>query len=334
MSKMICGVNGFGRFGLHLLSYYLDSIDKSNFELKFINDDMLSIDHALAIIKNDTYVRIYDKFRVASEGEFLIFNDEIKIRYTNSNPELADWVGVPDIFLECSGKYADAERARGFKTGNTKKVLISATSMNSDQMLIYGFNHLDYRSDSDVISYGSCTVNAFVQLTNCLDKLFNVSSSDVNVIHNIPEYQLNSGSIGTPGLPTVPLKRKSCTLSQVAPLLLPCVTNENFNVNYTLIPYTGVSIIDYRYELKQTLDIGVWEVLERECSSGQLKGLYSIQSYDTGPQTHQNSKFSSIIIKENSYFRGNNLYLQAYFDNENSVNRYFDLTNFICSCIK
>ena len=28
---------------------------------------------------------------------------------------------------------------------------------------------------------------------------------------------------------------------------------------------------------------------------------------------------------------GNNIYLQAYFDNENSVNRYFDLANYILS---
>lgn len=333
MSKVICGINGFGRFGLHLLSYYLDSMAKSTFEVKFINDDMLSIDHALAIIKNDPYVRIYENFKIDSDGEFLIFNDTVKIKYTNQQADNVDWLGSPDIFLECSGKYTDAERARTLKTGNTKKVLISATSMNSDQMLVYGFNHLDYNSDSDVISYGSCTVNAFVQLTNCLDKLFKVSSSDVNVIHNVPEYQLHNGSIETPGLARVPIKRKSCTLSQVAPQLLPCVTDENFNVNYTLIPYTGVSIIDYRYEFMQAPSEDIWDVLGGECLNGELQGLYAIQAHDTGPEPHQNSKFSSIIIKENSFLRGNNLYLQAYFDNENSVNRFFDLTNFISSRI-
>jgi glyceraldehyde 3-phosphate dehydrogenase len=329
MSKVVCGINGFGRFGLHLLSYYLNSLEKSEFELKYINDDMLSIDHALGIIKNDPYVEIHKNFSVSSDGEFLVFNDSIKIKYTNDHSDNIEWLGSPDIFLECSGKYTDANNARSLKKGRTKKVLISATSMNADQMLVYGFNHLDYSPDSDVISYGSCTVNAYVQLTSRLDKLFGVSSSDVNVIHNVPEYQLHNGFIETPGLAKVAMKRKGCTLSQVAPKLLECVTDENFNVNYTLIPYTGVSIIDYRYTLKSPLDEEVWSILESECEIGDLKGLYAVQNSDAGPAAHQNSSYSSIIIKENSFIRGSNLYLQAYFDNENSVNRFFDLTNFI-----
>ena len=75
-------------------------------------------------------------------------------------------------------------------------------------------------------------------------------------------------------------------------------------------------------------------MIEESCLNGELKGLYAIQDNDNGPQEHQNTEFSSIIIKNNSYIKGNDLYLNAYFDNENSVNRYFDLTNFISSKIK
>ena len=64
-----------------------------------------------------------------------------------------------------------------------------------------------------------------------------------------------------------------------------------------------------------------------------IEYLHAIQDKDTGPEAHQNSRFSSIIIKEHSYIRGNDIYLYAYFDNENSVNRYFDLINFISTSI-
>ena len=217
MSKIVCGINGFGRFGLHLLNYYLNSIEKSEFEVKYINDDMLGIDHALSIIKNDHYVHIYNDFSIKIKEDCLVFNDTHEIKYTNNQTNEIPWIGSPDIFLECTGKYTDAELARQFKTGNTKKVLISATSLNADKTLVYGFNHLDYSSADDVISYGSCTVNAYVPITNYMDKLFNVLASDVNVIHNVPEYQLRIRSIETPGLPRVPIKRTSCTLSKVAP---------------------------------------------------------------------------------------------------------------------
>jgi glyceraldehyde 3-phosphate dehydrogenase len=334
MSKIVCGVNGFGRFGLHLLNYYLESFRQSKFQIEYINDDMLSLNHAYAIIKNDPYVKILDRFKLDIDGDYMTFSDTInedivKIKYTNQHAHQIEWIGCPDVFLECSGKFTDANKARELRIGATKKVLISATSMNPDQMLVYGFNHKEYKKSSDIISYGSCTVNAYVQLTNRLNQLFGVETSDVNVIHNIPEYQLHNGSIETPGLSRVSIKRKSCTLSVVAPKLLNFISDENFNVNYTLIPYTGVSMIDFRYTLIDHPGSDIWDVLESECSSGDLMGLYKIDACDLGPEPHQNTHFSSVIIRENSYLRGNNLYLQAYFDNENSVNRFFDLTNYI-----
>ncbi len=36
MIKKIAGINGFGRFGLHLLKYWLDKADSSNFEIAYI----------------------------------------------------------------------------------------------------------------------------------------------------------------------------------------------------------------------------------------------------------------------------------------------------------
>lgn len=329
MTKVVCGVNGFGRFGLHLLNYYLHAEDKRNFDIQYINDEILDINQALDIIVHDPYVQIYKTFKVSIEDDFLVFNDDIRIRYTCNKTENLSWLGSPDIFLECTGKFTDAELSRKFKTGNTKKVLISATSLNADKTIVYGFNHLDYEEDDDVISYGSCTVNAYTPLTAFLNKNFGVLASDVNVIHNIPDYQLKDGFIETPGLPRVPVLRKSCTLSNVAPMLMDYVNDHNFNVNYTLIPYTGVSIIDFRFNLKSEINENIWDILEEAFSNGELKGLYSIQESDNGPEEHQNTQFSSVIIKNNSFLRGNDLYLNAYFDNENSVNRYFDLTNFI-----
>ena len=336
MSKLTCGMNGFGRFGLHLLNYYLDPKNESLFDLKYINDDLLNINQALDIIVHDKYVKIYDNFKVTIDNDYLVFNDSIRIKYTNELSRELSWLGSPDIFLECTGQHTDAEISRKFKTGKTKKVLISATSLNADKTLVYGFNHKEYEFDDDVISYGSCTVNAFVPLASSLNEIFGVLSSDVNVIHNIPEYQLKNGSIQTPGQPPSSLKRKGCTLSKVAPNLLDFVSNNNFNVNYTLIPYTGVSIIDYRFELTLTQENNsfdhIWEeVLKKECKEGSLSELFDMQDDDDGPEKYQNSKFSSILIKEHSFLRNNNLYLYAYFDNENSVNRYFDLVNYVCN---
>ena len=44
---------------------------------------------------------------------------------------------------------------------------------------------------------------------------------------------------------------------------------------------------------------------------------------------HNCTRFSTVFIKEGIKQLNGNIYLQGYFDNENSVNRFFDLTNFI-----
>jgi len=321
--SIVCGMNGFGRFGLHLLSNYLHFIGDANFELKYINDDMLSIDEAYKIISSDKYVRIYNDFKITVDGDFLVFDGKHKIQYSNSAADNIPWLGKPELFLECSGKYTNADLARNFKVRNTQQVLISATSYNADQTLVYGFNHGDYNSDSDVISYGSCTVNAFIPLTYRLNELLGVRSADVNVIHNLPEHHLLDEEKNT-------LNRCKCTLSVMASNLLDCISDNNFYVNYTLIPYSGVSIIDYRYSLKSINKLDeIFQMLENECNSGSLKGLYNILDGDCGPEEILNSRFSSVIIKENSKVVGDSLYLHAYFDNENSANRFFDLINYI-----
>ena len=50
------GINGFGRFGLHLLKYWLDRNADTNFRIDFINDDTLDLNAVFQILANDTAV--------------------------------------------------------------------------------------------------------------------------------------------------------------------------------------------------------------------------------------------------------------------------------------
>ena len=61
--KKITGINGFGRFGLHLIKYWLDRSSEANFKIDFINDDYLTIDDAYKMIIQDTAV-VFNKYKV------------------------------------------------------------------------------------------------------------------------------------------------------------------------------------------------------------------------------------------------------------------------------
>jgi glyceraldehyde 3-phosphate dehydrogenase len=122
-----------------------------------------------------------------------------------------------------------ADRCRPYLTGNTKRVIISATSWDAGSTLVYGFNHTSLDLSMDIVSYGSCTVNAYVPLADYIHSQYGLVDSDVNVVHNVPAYKLPDSQT---------LNRKFCTLEKSAKNLLPYLDDSNFMVNYTLVPYS------------------------------------------------------------------------------------------------
>ena len=326
MKKVQVGINGFGRFGLHLLKYWLDRAETSNFIISYINDDFLKIRDVLKIIINDKSV-VFNKYKVGMSKNYLSIlepdGDRYTIEYSNRNKKDAPWKGKPEIVLECSGKCTVAKDSREHLSGNTRLVVISATSWDCEKTLIYGFNHNEYKKSMKVISYGSCTVNAFIPLANYLNKKYGVLESDANFIHNIQKYKLKDFNT---------LNRKFCTLEKSAHNLLNFLNENNFLVNYTVIPYSGVSMLDFRFKLKSKVNKEkLIEDLSEAFINGDLKDLYDFSEFDVGPEVYNCSTYSAVLIKENVKILKNNIYMQGYFDNENSVNRYYDLVNYICS---
>jgi glyceraldehyde 3-phosphate dehydrogenase len=322
------GVNGFGRFGLHLLKYWLVREGEASFSIDYINDDVIDIKQAVKIIKNDRYVS-FSKYSVEIDNGYILISDtykkNYKIKYTCLPSHQVQWRGCPDIVLECSGRNTCRDDAAYFLNNNTKKVVIAATSWDADATLVYGFNHESYSDSYDIISYGSCTVNAYVMFSQYIHNKFDVINSDVNVIHNVPEYKLELFDT---------LDRRMCTLEKMGPKILKFLSSTNFNVNYTLIPYSGVSMIDLRFEVRNILGLDdIVTKIENDIDGGILNGLYGIIDEDNGPEPINETKYSTVFIKNKIKVLQNNLYFSGYFDNENSVNRYFDLVNYISKVI-
>jgi glyceraldehyde 3-phosphate dehydrogenase len=323
--KTVCGLNGFGRFGIHLLKYWLENISKSEFEIKFINDDTLDQKSILKIIQEDKKTN-FNNYDISLENEILLIKhkkdkNSYEIICTNSSSENIKWIGKPKIFFEASGKNTLKNDCLKFIKSNTTHVIISATSNDADQTLIYSYNHDQFKNDSKIISYGSCTVNAYIPIANYINKNYSIIDSDVNIVHNIPSYKLDKFNT---------IQKKICTLEKSGPKLLNFLNNDNFKVNYVLIPYTGVSSIDLRFSVKNktTLENFI-KHLKEDINAGDLKNIYGYSSEDSDANTFNLTKNSMEIIIPNITIKNHNIYIHGYFDNENSVNRFFDLSNYL-----
>ncbi len=322
MKNLSTGINGFGRFGLHLLKYWLDRSNEARFSIDYINDDYLSQQQIYDLILQDEFV-IFNKYKIQLSGDNHLSiikpsGEKFDIRLTSSDPESLDWLGKPDFFLECSGKRTVAKANDCLLKGNTKLVIVSATSWDIPKTLVYGFNHEELNLDDSSISYGSCTVNAYVPLAKYMYEKYEYPDSDVNVVHNVAKHKLENTLI-----------RKFCTLEKSAQQFFSFLNDDNFVVNYTVVPYTGVSMIDFRFRMPKNITLDEFLIdFEDAITDGELKGLYGMDEVDIGPEVHNCTTFSTNFIKENIKMVGDNLYMHGYFDTENSVNRYFDLVNF------
>ncbi|MBF0447323.1 MAG: hypothetical protein HQL67_03895 [Magnetococcales bacterium] len=321
------GINGFGRFGLHLLKYWLDNRKQASFSIDYINDETLTPENALSIILGDRFVTISKTHRVTLEGDCITFSapsgQNETIQFTQTEKQRIPWRGQPDLLLECSGRYCQAQSNREYLQGATKRILISATVADADQTLVVGFNHHTFDKNARIISYGSCIINAFVPLTNWIHQQFHIQECDTTVIHNMPEHQLLKPENRS-------LQRRPCSLEWMGPRLLSYLSPNNFTVLKTYIPYPGISMIDMRYRLTTPPDQDRFVQLFTEaCQGGPLKGLYSTDRPGDEPESHLNTPFSATLRHDGYRFIGKNLYLSCYFDNENSVNRFFDLIQFL-----
>jgi glyceraldehyde 3-phosphate dehydrogenase len=323
--KTIAGINGFGRFGLHLLKYYLDRYDDSNFQISYINDDFLKIEEAQNIICNDTKVN-FIRYKVLIENNIIVIKTPEGLIHNfvySCKPAIKiPWMTKVHFLLECSGKNTDRNSALKLLNDNLAHVIISATSQDPDATLVYGYNHLDYKKSQKIISYGSCTINGYIPLAKFIDNKYSIIDSDVNVIHNVQTYRLKDNYT---------LVRKFCTLEKSGPMIMPKLENL-LKINYTVIPYDGVSTIDFRFKVSRNIDLSAFiNDLKDSLNSGELNGLYSLDKTDLGPEVINCSPFSAVFVEDQIQVVNNNIYIFAYFDNENSVNRYFDLLQFIAS---
>ncbi len=58
--------------------------------------------------------------------------------------------------------------------------------------------------------------------------------------------------------------------------------------------------------------------------------MYDFEETDVGGEVINCTTYSAVFIKDQVKVLNDQIYLQGYIDTENSVNRYYDLVNYIC----
>jgi glyceraldehyde 3-phosphate dehydrogenase len=179
MSTVKVAINGFGRIGRLV---YRQIYNMKGIDVVAIND--LTSPQVLAhLLKYDSAQGRFNEDVKSTENSIIVNGEEIKI-YTHKNPSEIPWKSHEvDVVLECTGFFADKEKAEGHIKAGAKRVVISAPATGDLKTIVYNVNHNILDGKETVISCASCTTNCLAPMADTLDKSFGIEMGFMTTIH-------------------------------------------------------------------------------------------------------------------------------------------------------
>lgn len=179
MSTVKVAINGFGRIGrlAYRQIYNMEGID-----VVAIND-LTSPAFLAHLLKYDTAQGRFDASVSSSDDSITVNGDEIKI-YAERNPADIPWGQHDvDVVLECTGFFADRDKAAAHITAGAKRVVISAPATGDLKTVVFNVNHEVLDGSETVISCASCTTNCLAPMAKVLQDNYGIKSGLMNTIH-------------------------------------------------------------------------------------------------------------------------------------------------------
>jgi len=183
------GINGFGRIGRSITRIVYASANPG-ITIAAVND-VAPVDKLAYALRRDSIRGPFPGTVTARPGQ-LIVNDNPIRAFSHQQPERIPWAdaGV-DVVIESTGRFRAGEEARAHIThGGARKVVISASADRPDAFLVYGANQDTYDPiRHDVVSPGSCGVNALTVMAKVLLDRFGLRSVSTSVMLAIQGWQ-------------------------------------------------------------------------------------------------------------------------------------------------
>lgn len=178
------GINGFGRIGRAILrAIYKYPEEYRDLEVVALND--LAEASTLAhLFKYDSVFGTFPLEVKGGERSLTIGGREIAV-FQEREPSAIPWseAGV-EIVIEATGRFTDADLARGHLTSGARKVIITAPAKNEDVTVVMGVNEYEYDpTKHHVISNASCTTNCLAPVLKVLLDRFGVKRGLMTTVH-------------------------------------------------------------------------------------------------------------------------------------------------------
>ncbi len=180
MSTVRVAINGFGRIGRLVFRqiYNMEGI-----EVVAIND--LTNPKVLAhLLKYDSAQGRFDGATVShGDDSISVAGQPIRI-YAQKDPAQIPWgQHNVDVVLECTGFFADKEKAEAHLRAGAKRVVISAPATGELKTIVFNVNHNILDGSETIISCASCTTNCLAPMAKVLNDQFGIITGLMTTVH-------------------------------------------------------------------------------------------------------------------------------------------------------
>ncbi|HKY00869.1 MAG TPA: type I glyceraldehyde-3-phosphate dehydrogenase [Steroidobacteraceae bacterium] len=324
------GINGYGRIGRNILRALYEGKRKGEISIVAINDlgDANTNAH---LTRHDTAHGPFPG-KVAVDGSHMVVDgDRIRV-LAERDPAKLPWGELgAEFVLECTGLFANKEKAGKHIAGGAKKVVVSAPADGVDATIVYGVNDSTLRKDMTVISNASCTTNCLAPLVKALHEGLGVVSGIMTTVHAYTNDQVLTDVYHSD------LRRaRSATMSMIPTktgaaaavgLVLPELKGklDGFSVR---VPTINVSFVDLTFIAKRATAAAEVNDILKKSSAGALKGIleYTEEPLVSVDFNH-NAASGTVDAQLTKVIDGTLVKVCAWYDNEwGFSNRMLDTT--------
>jgi len=310
------GINGFGRIGRNVLRALIEN-GRTDIEVVAIND--------LGPVETNAHLIRYDSVHGRFPGEVKTTEDSIDvgrgpIRVTAiRDPKDLPWDGV-DIALECTGIFADKEKASAHLENGAKRVLVSAPAGGADKTIVYGVNHDQLTSGDMVVSNASCTTNCLAPVAHVIHEAIGLERGFMTTIHSYtgdqPTLDTMHKDLYRARAAAMSMIPTSTGAAKAVGLVLPALAGKLDGVAIR-VPTPNVSVVDLTFEAARPTSAEEINAAIHAAASGDLKGILGVTDDKLVSMDFNHDPHSSIFATDQTkVMEGTMCRILTWYDNE------------------
>ncbi len=311
-------INGFGRIGRNVLRSILEN-GRTDIDVVAIND--------LGPVETNAHLLKYDSIHgtlpmdVSVEGDSIkVGGQSFKVTAVRNPAELPHAENNVDIAMECTGIFADKEKASAHLTAGAKRVLVSAPAGGADKTIVYGVNHDTLTKDDLVVSNASCTTNCLSPVAKVLNDVIGIEKGMMTTIHSYTGDQ-----------PTLDTMHKDLYRGRAAAMsMIPTSTGAAKAVGLVLpelngkldgfamrVPTPNVSVVDLKFIAKRATTVEEINNAIRAAADGPLKGVLGYTDAPNVSTDFNHNPHSSVFhMDQTKVMDGTLVSILSWYDNE------------------